>query len=74
MQVSVTRQAGHYRVVLVPSARGGFQPENIENTIDEDTMELRSMSLTLPRGTVMRFDFSAIRRNHRLPTDAFRLP
>ena len=74
MQVSVTRQAGHYRVVLVPSARGGFQPEKIENTIDEDTMELRSMTLTLPRGTVMRFDFSATRRNHRLSTDAFRLP
>ena len=74
MQVSVTRQAGNYLVVLVPSTPGNLQPERIENTIDADTMQLRSMSLTLPRGTVMRFDFSAVRRNHRLPATTFRLP
>ena len=74
MQVSVTRQAGNYLVVLVPSTLGNFQPERIENTIDADTMQLRSMSLSLPRGTVMRFDFSEVRRNHRLPAAAFSLP
>ena len=74
MQVSVTLQAGNYLVVLVPSTLSDFQPERIENTIDADTMQLRSMSLTLPRGTVMRFDFSAIRRNHVLPAATFRLP
>lgn len=74
MRVSVTRQEGNYIVILAPSTRGGFQPERIENTIDAETMQLRSMNLTLPRGTSMRFDFSAIKRNHRLPAGTFRLP
>lgn len=74
MQTTVTRHSDHYIVVLTPSSDGGFQPERIENTIDAATLQLRSLSLTLPRGTVMRFDFSSIRRNRPLPADAFTLP
>jgi outer membrane lipoprotein-sorting protein len=74
MHAAVTRRGDSYVVVLTPSADGGFQPERIENTIDAATLQLRSLSLTLPRGTVMRFDFSAIRRNRPLPDDSFTLP
>ena len=74
MQVTVTRQGRDYLVVLTPLAPGRFQPERIENIIEARTMNLRSMSLTLPRGTVMRFEFTGIHQNRPLPDQAFALP
>jgi outer membrane lipoprotein-sorting protein len=74
MNVSVTRQGGDYIVVLTPRTAGRFQPERIENIIDARTMQLRSLSLTLPRGTVVRFAFTRLRPDRPLPDGAFTLP
>jgi outer membrane lipoprotein-sorting protein len=71
MDATVTRRGNAYLVVLTPTATGGFQPERIENIIDARSMQLRSLSITLPRGAIMRFDFSNPRRNQPLPPDAF---
>jgi outer membrane lipoprotein-sorting protein len=71
MAATVTRRGHDYLVVLTPAATGGFQPERIENIIDARSMQLRSMSITLPRGTLLRFDFAKPRRNQPLPPDAF---
>ncbi len=74
MNVSVTRQGGDYVVVLTPRTPGRFQPELIENIIDARTLQLRSLGLTLPRGTVMRFEFTRLRPDRPLPDGAFHLP
>ncbi len=74
MNISVTRRGGDYVVVLTPRTPGRFQPEQIENIIDARTLQLRSLSLTLPRGTVMRFEFTRLRPDRRLPNGAFHLP
>ncbi len=74
MKVSVTRQGNAYIVTLTPRTPGRFQPERIENIIDARTLQLRSLSLTLPRGTVMRFEFTRLRPNRPLPESAFLLP
>jgi outer membrane lipoprotein-sorting protein len=71
MTTTVTRRGNTYLVVLTPTATGGFQPERIENILDARSMQLRTLSITLPRGTIMRFDFSNPRRNQSLPPDAF---
>jgi outer membrane lipoprotein-sorting protein len=71
MHATVNRRGTDYIVVLRPATTGAFQPEQIENTIEAKTLQLRSMSITLPRGTVMKFDFSPRRRNQPLPSDAF---
>lgn len=73
-QAAVTRRGRDYLVVLVPPTTGGFQPQRIENIIEAATLQLRSLTLSLPRGTTMRFDFSQPRRNRPLPERAFDLP
>lgn len=74
MNISVTRRGGDYVVVLTPRTPERFQPEQIENIIDARTLQLHSLSLTLPRGTVMRFEFTRLRPDRPLPDGAFRLP
>ena len=74
MNISVTRRGGDYVVVLTPHKPGRFQPEQIENIIDARTLQLRSLGITLPRGTVMRFEFTRLRPDRPLPDEAFRLP
>lgn len=74
MNVSVTRQGRDYVVVLTPRTPGRFQPERIENIIDARTLQLRSLSLTLPRGIVMQFEFTRLRPDRPLPDGAFALP
>jgi len=71
---TVTRRGRDYLVVLTPHTTGSFQPQRIENIIDATTLQLRSLTLHLPRGTIMRFDFSRPRRNGPLPDRAFALP
>lgn len=63
-----------YRVILVPEQDAPNQPSRIEIEADVEGFKLRSLIVTLPRGATMRFDFSSVRRNHRLPADLFIAP
>lgn len=74
MDVSVTQRGYNYVVVLTPRTTGRFQPERIENVIDGRSLQLRSLSLTLPRGTLMRFEFTRLRPDRPLTDGAFALP
>jgi outer membrane lipoprotein-sorting protein len=74
MDVSVTQRGHNYVVVLTPRTTGRFQPERIENVIDGRSLQLRSLSLTLPRGTLMRFEFTRLRPDRPLTDSAFTLP
>jgi len=63
-----------YRVMLVPEQDAPNQPSRIEIEADVVGFKLRSMVVSLPRGATMRFDFSSVRRNHRLPANVFTVP
>jgi outer membrane lipoprotein-sorting protein len=63
-----------YRVILVPEQEAANQPSRIEIEADVEGFKLRSMVVSLPRGATMRFDFSSVRRNHRLPANVFTVP
>jgi outer membrane lipoprotein-sorting protein len=74
MARSVTQSGNKYIVTLTPSAPGSNEPERIENLLESSTLQLHSMTITLPRGTNLQFIFSGIRRNAVLDPQAFDLP
>jgi outer membrane lipoprotein-sorting protein len=74
MTRSVTQSGNKYLVTLTPSVPGLNQPERIENLLEVSSLQLQSMTITLPRGATMQFIFSRIRRNTGLDPKAFDLP
>jgi outer membrane lipoprotein-sorting protein len=74
MARSVTQSGGKYIVTLTPAVPGLNQPQRIENLLETSTLQLQSMTITLPRGATMQFIFSRIRRNAALDPKAFDLP
>ena len=63
MTRTVWRQNGEYVVVLTPVHPSATQPKQIKNVINAQSLQLLSMSITLPRGATIEFNFSQIRRN-----------
>lgn len=74
MKRDVSIGSGEYTVTLVPSNAGPNQPERIENVLDASNLQWQSMTITLPRGATMQFQFSLVRRNAAIDTKAFDLP
>jgi len=71
MRRSISREGEVYRVTLEPPRECPNQPARIEIEAAAEGLELRSLLVALPRGATMRFDFSGLRRNHPLPSNAF---
>lgn len=63
-----------FRVRLTPEAGGPDSPGRIENVIDARTLHLRSLSVLLPRGVLMTFEFSKFRTVRPVPPDIFSHP
>ncbi len=74
MKRTVSLENGKYTVTLVPSVAGTNQPERIENMLEASDLQLQSMTITLPRGTAMQFQFTRIRRNTAVDPRAFDIP
>jgi outer membrane lipoprotein-sorting protein len=71
---TVRREGGDYVVTLKPETRSRDVPEKIENRIDAGTLALKSMTVTLPRGTSMEFSFSQPERNAKVDAKLFEQP
>jgi outer membrane lipoprotein-sorting protein len=74
MKRDVTSEGDFFRVTLTPQFPGPGAPEKIENLIEKSSLQLRSLSIVLPRGTIMRFDFAKIRKNRPVAENTFSLP
>ena len=70
----VTQSGGKYTVTLAPEVAGSNQPERIENVLDASNLQLQSMTITLPGGATMQFQFLRLRRNAAINAKVFDLP
>lgn len=74
MVKTVRHEGDEYVVTLKPRTPSRDVPEKIENRIDADSLILRRMTVTLPRGTSMEFSFSNPERNAKIDETLFRNP
>ena len=68
MDRKITSSAGEFTVSITPVVRSARMPEKIENRVDADSLMLRTMTITLPRGGFMEFRFARPRKD--APIDA----
>jgi outer membrane lipoprotein-sorting protein len=70
----IRREGDEYVVSLTPQTPSRDMPEKIENRIDAGSFLLKRMTVTLPRGTSMEFNFSDPERNVKLDKALFQEP
>ena len=73
MDHKISRLDQEFVVSLTPVTRSPQLPEKIENRVDAETLLLRNMTITLPRGMFLEYRFSRPRRNIPLDGTLFQL-
>ncbi len=59
----VAREGDEFVVTITPVVRSIRMPEKIENRVDAESLLLRTMTITLPRGISLEYRFFNPRRN-----------
>lgn len=68
---TVERVGEEYVVTLEPNLPSPVLPKLIENRLDAATQMLKSMQITMPSGTAMKFEFSNPVRNQQVDPSIF---
>lgn len=74
MTRKVRREGNEFVITLTPETPSRDVPEKIENRVDAESLVLKKMTVTLPRGTSMEFSFSEPERNAKIDKSLFQEP
>lgn len=67
----IEREEGMFRVVLTPHLSVANLPRKIENRVDAKSLALLGMSITMPNGATINFEFEKSLRNQTIDPKIF---
>lgn len=73
MNHKIRREDGQYIITITPTSRSPQLPEKIENRVDADSLILRNMAITLPRGIHLEYRLAHPRRDVPIAPGTFEM-